>query len=132
MRVVGKGKRVINVIVNIAKRILKDKRGSVRDNINAIISLIIGVGVATLVLIFVGVLGGQTYSMVQDDISRINDSEVREHVTESVKSGFEALAQTGGYLPLLVLAIMIGIILAIVVSIGRETTERSNKGGGAL
>jgi len=132
MRVVSKGKRVINAIVNIAKRILKDKRGSVRDNINAIISLIIGVGVATLVLIFVGVLGGQTYSMVQDDISRINDSEVREHVTESVKSGFEALAQTGGYLPLLVLAIMIGIILAIVVSIGRETTERSNKGGGAL
>jgi len=132
MKVVGKGKRVINAIVKIAKRILKDKRGSVRDNINAIISLIIGVGVATLVLIFVGVLGGQTYSMVQDDISRINDSEVREHVTESVKSGFEALAQTGGYMPLLVLAIMIGIILAIVVSIGRETTERSNKGGGAL
>jgi hypothetical protein len=45
-----------------------------RDSVATIILLIIGIGVASLVLIFVGVLGGQTYNTVESDIDAIYSS----------------------------------------------------------
>jgi len=83
-------------------------------------------GVATLVLIFVGVLGGQTYNLTEDDIESINDSEVKSHVQEGIKSGFQSIEQTGNYLPIIVLAIVITIVLSLVIGMTALT------GGGGM
>lgn len=52
----------------------KDKKGQIETSVSSIITLIIGVGVAVLVLIFVGVLGGQTYNLTEDQINSIGNT----------------------------------------------------------
>lgn len=165
------------------------RKGQIGGAVGAIIALIVGVGVAVLVLIFVGVLGGQSYNIAEDDISSIgNNSVVNEsftpltnettqlahhnihsgslailnastgtslpvanfsvdyaagtlildhanpanatpmlatynwgqiavqtNVDNAVTSGFEALENTGDYLPLIVLAVVIALVLSLVL-----------------
>ncbi len=56
---------------------LYKKSGFVQQSVNAIVQLIVGVGVAVMVLIFIGALGGQTYNLVESDINGIgNTSEI--------------------------------------------------------
>ena len=57
------------------KQLFKEK-GQVNEAVNSIITLIVGVGVAVLVLIFVGVLGGQTSQLVESDIEAIGNNAV--------------------------------------------------------
>lgn len=95
------------------------KKGMVQENVGAIIYLIMGVGVATLVLIFVGVLGGQVYGQVEADIDAISNDTIKEDVKSSIMSGFEALKLTGDYLPIVVLAVIIFVVLALVMSLNR-------------
>ena len=83
--------------------------------VGAIIMLIVGVGVAVLVLIFVGALGGQTYNLVEDDIDNISDATIKAHVKSGITSGFNALEQTGTYLPIIVLAVVISLVLTLVL-----------------
>lgn len=97
------------------------EEGYVQENIGAIIILIIGVGVATLVLIFVGALGGQTYSLVETDIDAITNDSVKNYTKEGIISAFNALRQTGNYLPIVVLAVIIFIVLSLVVGLGGMT-----------
>jgi len=106
-----------------------EEEGFVEQNVGAVITLIIGVGVASLVLIFVGALGGQTYNLVESDIDSISDANIQADVESAVRSGFDALEKTGSYLPLIVLAIVIFLVLSLVVGLGRGTTYY---GGGAL
>jgi hypothetical protein len=84
-------------------------------SVGAIVSLIVGVGVATLVLIFVGTLGGQTYQLVESDIDSITNTTIQDSVKSGILSGFEALEQTGNYLPIIVLAVVIALVLALVL-----------------
>ncbi len=115
------------------------KKGQVANNIGAIITLIIGVGVAALVLIFVGALGGQVYEQVESDIcdtnldgcggDGINNANVAQHIKEAMQSGFEALEVSGNYLPIIVLAVVIFIVLGLVTGMGGGARQY---GGGAL
>lgn len=93
---------------------LYKKKGQVAV-VGSIVTLIVGVGVGVLVLIFVGALGGQTYNLVEDDINAINNSDIQTSVMKGIKSGFEALEQTGNYMPIIVLAVVIGLVLTIVL-----------------
>ena len=166
---------------------LYKKEGMAQGAVGAIITLIVGVGVAVLVLIFVGALGGQTYNLVESDIQELygvvtndtftasssayvsltndnintaglyfhnatsgalinsenftinyadgavkstalwngkslfanytyGDLEVQDNVKNSIKSGFEALEQTGDYIPIIVLAVVISLVLFLVLS----------------
>lgn len=108
-----------------------EKEGVVAQNINAIIALIVGVGVAALVLIFVGTLGGQTYNLVQPQIDAITDDNIRASVKSGITSGFTAIQTTGQYLPLLVLAVIIFIVLGLVIGLGQATGQTMG-GQGAL
>ena len=92
------------------------KEGNAGVAVSAMITLIIGVAVATLILIFTGALGGQTYNLVQSDIDAITNTTIKNHVQNAITSGFEAQEQTGQYLPLIVLAVVIGLVLALVLS----------------
>lgn len=103
---------------------LYSKKGQVGGAVGAIISLIVGVGVSVLVLIFVGALGGQTYNLVEEDIDNISDATIRTSVQNGITSGFEALEQTGDYLPIIVLAVVISLVLFLVLGF-------TNFGGGA-
>lgn len=95
-----------------------EKRGQLGGAVGAVITLIVGVGVAVLVLIFVGTLGGQTYNLVEDDIVAITNQTIENSVRNSIVSGFAALEQTGNYLPIIVLAVVIALVLALVLSFG--------------
>lgn len=100
--------------------------GFVGGEVSQVITLIIGVGIASLVLIFVSTLGGSTYNLVEDDIDAITDANVQASVKASSLSGFDAMETVGNYLPLIVLAIVIFIVLGLVMGLGRGST------GGAL
>lgn len=174
------------------------KKGQATSNaVNNIILLITGIGVAVLVMIFVGSLGGQTFELVEDDIDSIannviaNESftplnatavslahgdmqtgtvsiynqtddaiglgnftidyenstltlltnhsngtamgidytwgevAVRDSIKDSIVSGFEALETTGSYMPIIVLAVVISLVLALVLGF----TMLKGKGG---
>lgn len=106
-----------------------EKKGMAGGAVSNIITLIVGVGVAVLVLIFVGSLGGQTFEKVEDDIDAITNTTVQLHVRSSIISGFEALDDTGGYLPIIVLAVVIALVLVIVLGLG---AIGGGRGGSAL
>ena len=96
-----------------------------------IITLIVGIGVAVLVLIFVGALGGQTYNLVEPDIDAITNTTIKNSVKNSIISGFTALETTGNYLPIIVLAVVIALVLALVLSF-TAIGGRGGIGGSAL
>lgn len=92
-----------------------EAEGAVGGAVGSVIMLIVGVGVAVLIMIFVGSLGGQTYNLVESDIDAITNTTVKNHVKNSIISGFEALEQTGNYLPIIVLAVVIFLVLTLVL-----------------
>jgi len=109
------------------KKELYKKKGQAAGAVGSIITLIVGVGVSVLVLIFVGTLGGQTYNLVEADIAAINDTTIQTSVKNSITSGFTALEQTGDYLPIIVLAVVISLVLILVLGF---TAFGSGFGGG--
>jgi len=91
------------------------KKGQAAVATNQVIVLIVGVGVSVLVLIFVGALGGQTYELVESDIDSITNTTISQSIKTSILSGFEALEQTGKFLPLIVLAVIIALVLTLIL-----------------
>jgi hypothetical protein len=90
------------------------KKGAIQGELGAIIMLIVGVGVSALVLIFVGALGGSTYNLVEPKIDEIGNESIKEYTKEGIVSAFQALSATGSYLPIIVLAIVIFIVLGLI------------------
>jgi len=91
------------------------------------ITLIIGVGISVLLLIFVGVLGGQAFSLTEPSISAISNTTIQGYILDSISSGFKSLQTVGQYLPLVVLAVIISLIVTLIVGFagiggGRGTT----------
>jgi hypothetical protein len=164
------------------------KSGNINGAVGSIIALIVGVGVSVMILVFVGVLSGQTYQMQETNLNTISkytvtseshtslngiattldhnplwtgtlsikngsqvvpasnwtadytagtytlkatslwnntalsssytygNEEIQAAVKGSIISGFGALQQTGDYLPIIVLAVVITMVLALVLS----------------
>ena len=102
------------------------KQGFAGEVVGSIVMLIVGLGVATLVLIFTSVLGGQTYQLVEGKIDAISNETVKANIKSAAIAGFEAQKQTGEYLPLIALAVVIFMVLGLVLSM----TNFSGMGGG--
>lgn len=179
-----------------------------QKNIAAIITLIIGIGVATLCLIFVGVLGGQTYQLNEHNINQVgtatqgnpshaairmtydtqvthkqwftvhdaftngtisfyanstsltqnkfnihagnhtvrmvdatynktdvilhykyDNATMRTYIKEGAISAFAALEETGGYLPIIVLAVIIIIVLGMIMGMAGFKKPGESSGG---
>ncbi len=175
---------------SIKEQILYSKKGQVTNVVGSIIALVIGIGVATLVMVFIGVLGGSVYQQVETQIDAIGNNvitaesfvahngtiqqlahnfiqegtlsiynastnfgltnftidyvdgsiltltsiengtingstyltnytwgslEIRNHIKGGVVAGFDALETTGTYLPIIVLAVVIFLVLALVL-----------------
>jgi len=112
------------------------KKGQAEGVTGGVVTLIAGMAVATLVLIFVGVLGGQTYELVESDLNEIgivynntgginysaSNYTIQNHVKSGIISGFKALEQTGKYLPIIVLAVVISLVLFLVLGMSNIAT----------
>lgn len=109
-----------------------EEEGFVQQNVMAIVTLIVGVAIGTIVIIFAGALGGQTYSVVEDDINGINNTTISGYIKDGIISGFQALSQTGGYMPLIVLGVVIFLVLSLILGLGFFTMGGSGQSGGAL
>jgi len=110
------------------------KKGYVQESVSAIIYLIMGVGMATLVLIFVSVLGGQVFQQTQANLLLLNSTDVGAYnnVTAAIRSSFVALNTVGGYLPIVVLAVIIFLVLGLVMSLTPGYGSGGGYGGSAL
>jgi hypothetical protein len=166
------------------------EKGQVSGNVSNIIILITGVGIAVIVLIFVGSLGGQTYEIMESDIDQIgrytavhdvfqaingtavsldhpfiesgtlviynqsnvsvvgldnftidystgaltlktvgynatnmsanytwHNETIRSSIKDGILSSFDALENTGEYLPLIVIAVVITMVLLLIFSV---------------
>ena len=63
-----------------------ESEGQSMGAVGAVIGMIVGVGVATLVLIFVGVLGGQTYQLSESKIDDITNTTIKNYVKDALRS----------------------------------------------
>lgn len=172
------------------------KKGEFSGSVGAVVQLITGVGIGVLVLIFVGALGGQTYTLVEPQLDAITtnvynetatvltgiavslahkpivsgsvsalnvsaavpasnytidytlgkvtlnqvlynntelkftyiygDAVIEGHVKGGIIAGFSALEQVGNYLPIIVLAIVIALVLFLVLGASNRTTGGGN------
>jgi hypothetical protein len=100
----------------MAEKQLYKKKGIAAFAVGAVITLMVGMGVATLVLIFTTVLSGQTYQLTESKIDAITDEVIKNYTKDAIKSGFAAQKTGADYLPVVVLAIVIAIVLALVLS----------------
>ncbi len=110
------------------RQVLYQRKGQSTGAVGAIIMLIVGVGIAALVLIFVGTLGGQTYQLTEAQIDTISNATIRNYVKGSIISAFSALNTTGTYLPIIVLAVVIAVVLSLVLGF---TALGGGRGGGS-
>ena len=77
---------------------LYSKKGQVAA-IGAIIALVVGLAVATLIQIFTGVLGGQTYQLTESKIDAITNTTIKQYIKDSVVAGFNAQKQKAEFMP---------------------------------
>lgn len=108
-----------------------EKEG-VLGNINGMITLFVGLGVISIVIVFLGALGGQTYNQAQPQIDAISDANIKANVKSAISSGFQAQATGAGYLPLLVGAIILIVVIGLLVSVSAGGQGGYQGGGGAL
>ena len=111
------------------KKVVFKKKGMM-GSITAVISLVIGIIVATVVIIFGASISAKTYSLTSADIDAISNSTIKGYVQNGVASAFQAQASTGQYLPLVVLGFIVVIILSMIV--GLMAVGPGRGGGGAL
>jgi len=109
-----------------------EEDGFVQNNVMAIVTLIVGVAIGTIVIIFAGSLGGQTYATVETDINALNNTTIKGYIQDGIISGFKALAQTGGYMPLIVLGVVIFLVLSMILGLGFFTGMGMGGGRWAL
>ncbi|MEM5830525.1 MAG: hypothetical protein QXL82_03395 [Candidatus Aenigmatarchaeota archaeon] len=113
--------------MNTKERYVVKVEKGVYQQTGAVITLIVGVGVAILLQIFIGVLGGQAYQLTEPQIQAINNTQIRTTIFDSITSSFQALKTVGQYMPLIVLAVIIFVILGLITAFSRPVTA-----GGAL
>jgi hypothetical protein len=97
------------------KQLYKSEGQMAGGAVGAIIQLVVGVGVATLVLIFVGTLGGQTYNLTEDKINNISDETIKANIQNSIKASFASLEDVADYLPIIILAVVISLVMFLVL-----------------
>lgn len=111
------------------KKIRKCKKGQVNTAVGAVIFLVVGIGISVMVLVFVSSLSGQTYDIVEDDIAAISNTTIRNSINGGIVSSFEALETTGDYMPLVVLAFIIVLILGLIVGLTAIAGGGGARGG---
>lgn len=92
-------------------------KGQAVGAMSAALGLVVTVGIAVVIHTFIGTLSGQTFELVESDIDAITNTTIKTYVKEGIAEGFNAYAKTGQYLPLIVLAVVIGVVITVVLGI---------------
>lgn len=100
----------------LKKMLMRTDEANTAVAVTSVILLIVGFAVAGLLFMFTQVLGGQTYSLVEDDINAINNTTIKESIQAGIVSNFEAQQQIGDYMPIMALAIIITIVISLIIS----------------
>lgn len=108
---------------------MKEKKGQL-GGVNLILPLIMAVGVGVLLLIFTTTLSAQTYNLVEPNINNISNETVKTAVKDAIVYGFDAQKLTAQYIPIIVLASIIVIVVGLVIGI--SSMSRMGGGGGVL
>lgn len=95
----------------------------------AILILVVGLSVITLVLIFTGVLGGKVYNLVEDDINNISDATIKANIQDGIKAGFESNKETAEFMPVVSMAVIIFIVLSMVIGFTALAGTEQGRGG---
>ena len=98
--------------------------------VTAIIVLVVGLAVISLILIFTGVLGGKVYNLTEDDINNISDATIKANIQDGIKASFEANKETAEFTPVVAMAVIIFIVLSMVI--GFTALTGSGSSGGVL
>lgn len=109
------------------------KKGQVTNAaVGSIVMLVVAVGVITVIIIFIGVLGGQTFQLSQTTFGNFTNTTTGNAVggalNASVLSGFTTLETTASYVPLVVLAVIIFVVLTLVLGFTSMTNGSAGKG----
>jgi len=113
------------------------KKGQVANAaIGSIIALVVGVGIITVIIIFIGILGGSTLTVSQTTLGNFTNTTmgnaVGSAVNQSFLNGFTTLQTTASYVPLIVLAVIIFIVLTLVLGFTSFSGGNGGMAGGAL
>lgn len=97
---------------------------------SAFIGLVLGVGIAVMLMIFVGVLAGTTYQVSEPQINLIENTTIQSSIKQAALKGFNTLEQTSNYMNLIVLALIIGVIFTIILGLAFVGNIGGGRGGG--
>lgn len=92
-----------------------ESEGSVSIALGDIMQLVIVVAVIVVAIIFTNLLVGQTYNLVEDDITSITNTTVSGYIQDSIGNGIQAMTQVSGYVPIVMIAVIISIVLSLIV-----------------
>ena len=93
---------------------------------NDIISLFLSIGVVGIVLIFATVMQAEVYKETEADVNSIADATIKASAQNSIANTFEAMDKGSGYLPLIILGIVIATILGLILGLGSMGGTRAN------
>lgn len=86
--------------------------------VGAVITLSVGLSVVTLIQIFTGVLGGQTYQISEAKIDDITNTTIKGYIKDSIVAGFSAQKQNAEFLPIIGLAMVTALVMGLVLGFG--------------
>ena len=94
-----------------------ERKGAVMGGVfEAILGLILIGTVGTVLTVFGGVLSGQIYSTSESQITAITNTTIRGYVQSAISSSFQAQQQNASFQPLLYLALIMGVVIAVILS----------------
>lgn len=96
-----------------------------------VLGLILIGTVGTVLSVFGGALSGQVYNTAQTQISGITNSTIKGSVESAILASFQAQEQNAEFQPLLYLALIMGVVIAVILGSVRVATG-GNVGGSAL
>lgn len=98
------------------QKISRDTRGQLGFDMSVLIGMALGIGVLILVFILIGVIGSKAYIQNEGDINSITNPTIKSNVETSITNSFGALKDASGFVSLVVLAVVFGIVLLVVTS----------------
>ena len=80
----------------------------------SVIGLIVLIGVAIITMVFIGVMAGRTYETSETHITDITNQTIEDHVRNGIVETFQAYEDIGSFMPLIVLALVVILILSLI------------------
>ena len=98
----------------------------------AIIILMVGSVIVTIVTVFGGAIAGTAYQVSETQINSITNTNVSGYIKDSAVESFKAMKNNSSYNTLVFLGVIVFIVLGLIMSLMTFTSGGMTRGGGAL